>query len=43
VLERLSEEDRKLLEVSALAVEKIETVPLLSDRISSTAIGGQKN
>jgi hypothetical protein len=43
VLERLSEEDRRLLEVSALAVEKIETVPLFSDRISSTAIGGQKN
>jgi hypothetical protein len=43
VLARLSEEDRRLLEVSALAVEKTETVPLLSDRISPTTLGGRKN
>ena len=43
VLARLSEEDRRLLEGAALAVEKIETVPLLSDRISPTTLGRQKN
>jgi len=40
-LERLGEEDRRVLEVSALAVEKIEAVPLFSDRISSTVLGGR--